>query len=116
MRREIGGDRRFPEGSPVFVRFPADGRGSVSDRGTWPWLRGTIEEQCGPDEWLVTIEDRTVAELEDGSPAGAETPADELLFPRCFRDASELREAGPELRLEAAADGWHRELDREAGR
>ena len=53
-----------------------------------------MEQQCGPDEWLVTIEDRRVAELEDGTPAPAGTPDEQLLFPMCFRDASELRQAG----------------------
>jgi hypothetical protein len=62
-------DSRFPDESPVLVRYPLDGPRSVSDRAEWPWLPGTIEQQCGPDEWLVTIEDRRLAELGDGSPA-----------------------------------------------
>jgi hypothetical protein len=91
-----GPDRQFPEGSAVLVRYPAEERRTASDRESWPWLHGTIEQQCGPDEWLVTVEDRRLAQLEDGRPAPEGTPDSELLFPQCFRDASELREAGPE--------------------
>ena len=78
-------------GSAVLVRYPVDGRQSASGREAWPWLAGTVEQQCGPDEWLVTIEDRRVAELEDGSPAPEGTPDDDLLFPQCYQDSSELR-------------------------
>jgi hypothetical protein len=89
-------DSRFPDESPVLVRYPLDGPRSVSDRAEWPWLPGTIEQQCGPDEWLVTIEDRRLAELGDGSPAPEGTPDEDLLFPQCYRDSSELRPT-PEL-------------------
>ena len=89
-------DGRFPDESPVLVRYPLDGPRSVSDRAEWPWLPGTIEQQCGPDEWLVTIEDRRLAELDDGSPAPEDTPDEDLLFPQCYRDSSELRPT-PEL-------------------
>jgi hypothetical protein len=84
-------DGRFPGESPVLVRYPLDGPRSVSDRAEWPWLPGTIEQQCGPDEWLVTIEDRRLAELDDGSPAPEGTPDEDLLFPQRYRDSSELR-------------------------
>jgi hypothetical protein len=89
-------DGRFPDESPVLVRYPLHGPSSVSDRAEWPWLPGTIEQQCGPDEWLVTIEDRRLAELDDGSPAPQGTPDEDLLFPQCYRDSSELRPT-PEL-------------------
>jgi hypothetical protein len=84
-------DGRFPEDSAVLVRYPVDGRQPASDREAWSWLIGTIEQQCGPDEWLGTIEDRRVAELEDGSPAPEGTPDGDLLLPQCYRDSSELR-------------------------
>ena len=32
-----------------------------------------------------------MAELEDGSPAPEGTPDDDLLFPQCYQDSSELR-------------------------
>jgi hypothetical protein len=89
-------DGRFPDESPVLVRYPLDGPRSINDRAEWPWLPGTIEQQCGPDEWLVTIEDRRLAELDDGSPAPEGTPDEDLLFPQCYRDSSELRPT-PEL-------------------
>lgn len=53
--------------------------------------RGTVEQQCDPDEWLITIEDGRLAELQDGSPAPQGTPDDDLLFPQCYRDSSEIR-------------------------
>jgi hypothetical protein len=69
MRHE--NDGRFPDESEVLVRYPLRQRPGPerqpgqsedehlavlrADRETWPWLLGTIE-QCGPDEWLVTIE------------------------------------------------------------
>jgi hypothetical protein len=98
-------DGRFPDESEVLVRYPLHpgpkrlpGQSDEehlatlrADRENWPWLVGTIEQQCGPGEWLVTIEDRRLAELEDGSPAPDGTPGEDLLFPQCFRDSSEIR-------------------------
>jgi hypothetical protein len=63
-----------------------------------------VEQQCGPDEWLVIIEDRRVAELEDGTPAPAGT-SDEDLLPMCFRDSGELRQARRRLCAHADLDG-----------
>jgi len=96
---------RFPDESPVLVRYPLQPGperqpGQPQDehlaalraeRETWPWLPGIIEQQCGPDEWLVTIEDRRLAVAEDGSPAPEGTPDEDLLFPQCFRDSSEIQ-------------------------
>lgn len=87
--------RRFPAESEVLVRYPArpgpepqpgqpraEHRAALrAERETRPWLPGTIEQQCGPDEWLVTIEDRPLAELEDGRPAPAGAANEHLLFP-----------------------------------
>jgi hypothetical protein len=97
-------DGRFPDQSEVLVRYPltlTEQKPGQSDaerlaelaaeRRTWPWLPGTVEHQCGPDEWKITIEDRRLAELEDGTPAPDGTPDEDLLFPQCFRDASEIR-------------------------
>jgi hypothetical protein len=100
-----GNDGRFPDRAAVQARYPDTGRRSGSDRDAWPWLDATVEQQCGPDEWLVTIEDRRVAELDDGTPAPADTPDEHLLFPMCFRDASELRPAGRPLAAHADLDG-----------
>jgi hypothetical protein len=98
-------DGRFPDESPVLVRYPLPpfsqqkpGQSDAerlaelaAERKTWPWLAGTIEQQCGPDEWKITIEDRRLAELENGSPAPEGAPGEDLLFPQCFRDSSEIR-------------------------
>lgn len=107
-------DHRFPDEAAVLVRYPLQpglsrqpGQSEEehlaainADRETWPWLVGTIEQRCGPDEWLVTIEDRRLAVLDDGSPAPDDTPGEDLLFPQCCRDNSELQTA-PEPELEA---------------
>ena len=98
-------DGRFPDGAAVQTRYPDVGRRPSRDRDAWPWLDATVEQQCGQNEWLVIIEDRRVAELADGTPALAGTPDDQLLFPMCYRDASELRRAGRRLCAHADLDG-----------
>lgn len=84
---------QFPDESNVLVRYIAREKWHTVPRGDWPWLPGVIENQCGPGEWLVTVYAREVAELEDGTPAPEGTPGEDLWFPQCFRDASELRPA-----------------------
>lgn len=69
-------DGRFPDQATVLVRYPLhpgparrpgqspdEHRAALrAERQTWPWLPGTVEQQCGPDEWLITIEDPRLAE------------------------------------------------------
>ncbi len=93
----------FPDDSEVMVRYPAPGMTASTPRESWPWMPGVIENQCGPDEWLVTVYSRELAELEDGSPAPEGTPGEDLWFPQCFRDSSELRPA-PEPEAEPGAE------------
>ena len=107
-------DSRFPDEAAVLVRYPLrpgperqpgqsqDEHHAAlrADRETWPWLPATVEQQCGPDEWLVTIEDRRLAELDDGSPAPEGTVDEDLLFPQCYRDSSEIPPA-PQAGMEA---------------
>ena len=59
-------DGRFPDDSPVLVRYPRD-KEERGDRSAWAWLPGTILSQCGPDEWHVCVEARELAVLDDGS-------------------------------------------------
>jgi len=54
-------DGRFPDESPVEVRYPRSKQEEHGDRERWPWLPGTIIEQCGLDEWYVCIEVRELA-------------------------------------------------------
>ncbi len=61
--------------------------------GAWPWLPGSIVSQCGPDEWSVCVEAHELAVLGDDGPAPAGTAAEDLCYPCCFRDASEIRRA-----------------------
>ena len=82
---------RFPDDSPVEVRYPRTRQEELGDRAGWPWLPGLILSQCGPDEWHVCVEARELAVLDDGSPAPAGTADGELLYPWCFRDPSEIR-------------------------
>ncbi len=89
-------DGRFPNDSLVEVRYPRTGPEELGDRSEWPWLPGSILSQCGPDEWHVWIDVRELATLEDGSPAPAGTADEDLFFPCCFRDASEIRHATDE--------------------
>jgi hypothetical protein len=59
-------DGGFPDESPVEVRYPRSKQEERGGRERWPWLPGTIVEQCGPDEWYVCIEVRDLAVLRDG--------------------------------------------------
>jgi hypothetical protein len=88
-------DGRFPDDSRVEVRYPRSRQEEQGDRAAWPWLPGTIVEQCGPDEWRVCVEDRDVAVLHDGRPAPEGTAFRDLYYPMCFRDSSEIRLPAP---------------------
>jgi hypothetical protein len=41
-------DGRFPDENPVEIRYPRSKQEEQGDRSRWPWLPGTIAEQCGP--------------------------------------------------------------------
>ena len=84
-------DGQFPDDSRVEVRSPRTKQAEQGDRAAWPWLPGTITEQCSPDEWLVCVEDRDVAVLHDGRRAPRNTASRNLYYPMCFRDSSEIR-------------------------
>jgi hypothetical protein len=84
-------DGRFPDGSAVLVRYPRSKQEEQDDRSAWLWLPGPILSQCGPDEWHVCVEVRELATLDDSSPAPHSTADEDLFYPCCFRDASEIR-------------------------
>ena len=88
-------DGRFPDESRVEVRYPRTRQEEHGDRAAWPWLPGTIERQCGTDEWQVCVEDRDVAVLRDGRPAPRNTASRNLYYPLCCRDSSEIRRPAP---------------------
>lgn len=76
-------DGRFPDESDVVVRFPLTDE-QRADRGTWPWVRGYVAGQCGPNEWDVVVEGAGPVDHDgDGEP----------LYPSVFRDSSEIRKA-----------------------
>lgn len=81
----------FPDGTEVWVRYPSTATEEKGPREDWPWLGGVITQRCGPGEWEVQVTAREVAVSEDGSPAPAGAPDEELLCPLAFRDASEIR-------------------------
>ena len=84
-------DGRFPDESPVEVRYPRSKREEQGDRERWPWLPGTIVEQCGPDEWYVCVVARELAVL--GRTEGPRRTARRAMtcsFRCCFRDSSEI--------------------------
>ncbi len=66
-------DGRLPDDSPAEVRYPRSKQEEHGDREQWPWLPGTIVEQCGPDDWHVCIEVRELAVLRDGRRAPRST-------------------------------------------
>jgi hypothetical protein len=81
----------FADDMAVEVRFPRTKEEERGDRADWPWLPGTIVQQCGPDEWQVCVEDMSVAVRKDGSKPTPRTPSNRLYYPLCFRDSSEIK-------------------------
>ena len=101
-------DGRFPDESLVEVRYPRNRQEELGDRSAWPWLPGSILGQCGPDEWRVCVEVRELAVLEDGRRAPRGTASQDLYYPVCFRDSSEIQRQA----TGAAASGTDGEVDR----
>jgi hypothetical protein len=63
-------DGRFPDDSPVEVRYPRNRQEELSDRAEWPWLPGSILRQGGPDEWHICVEARELPTLDARSQSG----------------------------------------------
>lgn len=84
----IENDGRFPDDSPVLVWYPPPGADN-RDRSTWVWLPGSILGQCCTDEWYVVVEAPALAEEDPSVPDGE--ASENLLYPACFRDSSEIR-------------------------
>jgi hypothetical protein len=91
MHEAQDNDGKFPDESPVEVRYPRSKQEEQADRITWLWLPGSIVEQRGPDEWFICIEVRDLAILRDGRRAPRGTASRNLCYPCCFRDSSEIR-------------------------
>ena len=91
MYEDEDNDGKFPDESLVEVRYPRSKQEAQTDRDSWPWLPGSIVEQCGPDEWYVCVEVRDLAVLRDGWRASRGTASRNLYYPCCFRDSSEIR-------------------------
>jgi hypothetical protein len=81
----------YPIGTDVEVKYPRTKVEEQGDRAAWPWLPGWIVEVCGPDEWQVCVQDYALALTEDGQVPPPGIPEQDLLFPCCFRDSSEIR-------------------------
>jgi hypothetical protein len=94
---------RFPEGSTVLVWYPRPGA-DERDRSTWAWLAGSVVSQCCADEWCILVEAAELAEADPNLPA--DDAPENLLYPLCFRDASEIRAVSVEQ--------WERARDKEA--
>jgi len=82
---------KYPDETLVEIRYPRSKQQEQGDRDQWPWLPGTILEQCGPDEWCVCVEVRELAVLRDGRPAPRGTASRNLNYPCCYRECSEIR-------------------------
>lgn len=91
-------DGVFPEETPVLVRYPLHAE-QADDRSSWPWLPGTVLEQCGPNEWLILVEVSVLAE--PGPAVSDDANPGSLLYPACFRDSTEIRAAGVQEWLQA---------------
>lgn len=74
----------YPDGSVVRVRFPLSREQERGARDSWPWLPGTILEQCEPDEWQVLVEHPDLAEQDENG---------EITYPAVYRCAEEIQDA-----------------------
>ncbi|HEY1700993.1 MAG TPA: hypothetical protein VGG75_14880 [Trebonia sp.] len=82
-------DGRYPDGSAVRTPYPTREMTASTPDVDWPWMTAEVEGQCAPNEWLITITDARVAQLEDGTPAG---PAEiDIWWPQAFRKESQIR-------------------------
>lgn len=72
----------FPDGASVQTPFPVTAEQQAGEREAWPWLRGEVVSQIGPDEWEILV---TAAEVAETDEHGEET------HPIVFRDATEIR-------------------------
>ena len=71
---------------------PAHHGGGAGRPGHWPWLPGTIVQQCGPDEFQIVVEDMSVALRQDGSRPTPRTPKNKLFYPLAYqRQLNEIR-------------------------
>ncbi|MFL6053305.1 MAG: hypothetical protein ACJ72W_10375 [Actinoallomurus sp.] len=91
-----------PEGSTVLVWYPPRGT-DERDRNKWAWLPGSIVSQCCPDEWCIAVEASELAEPDPSLPDG-DAP-ENLLYPVCFRDSSEIRAVSVEQWGRAREEG-----------
>lgn len=79
---------QFPEETMVLVWYPPRGA-DERDRSEWAWLPGSVVSECGVDEWCIVVEAAELAEPDTSLPDG-DAP-ENLLYPLCFRDSSEIR-------------------------
>jgi hypothetical protein len=91
-------DGRFADDSLVEVRYPRSKQEEHGDRSAWPWLPGSIVGQCGPDEWQVCVEAPEVLVDAGGRPVADGVWPDDVFYPCCFRDSSEIRPRAGEAR------------------
>jgi hypothetical protein len=84
-------DGQLVEDTPVMVRYPRTPEEEKGDRAAWPWLPGTIVQQCGPDEFQIVVEDMAVAVRKDGSRPTPRTPKNKLFYPLAYRDSFEIK-------------------------
>ena len=82
-------DGRFPRDTHVWTPFPLPDSEMYWDQD-WPWLKGTVLGQCGPDEWHIAIDAPELAEHGDGYE----------WRPACFRNSCELRPVAQPTRQE----------------
>jgi hypothetical protein len=91
MYEDEDNDGKFPNESPVEVRYPRSEQEEQSRPRHLAVAASSIVEQCGPDEWYVCLEVRELAVLRDGGRTPRGTASRNLCYPCCFRDGSEIR-------------------------
>jgi hypothetical protein len=82
MSAYLPNDGQFPDDSEVWTPYPlTDEDNTLAGYDDWPWLRGRILGQGGPNEWHIVIDAPELIEHGDGYDWS----------PACFRNACELR-------------------------
>ena len=91
MSSEDGPAAVFAEDMAVTVKFPRTKEEERGDRAAWPWLPGTIVQQCGPDEWQVCRRGHGRGRAQGRQPAHPPHAGEQAVLPAGFRDASEIK-------------------------
>ena len=85
-----GNDGRFPDESPVEVRYPRSKQEEQGDRERWPWLPASIVDSAARTNGTCVSRSASWPCCAMAC-ARRGTASRNLCYPCCFRDSSEIR-------------------------